>query len=89
MNIYVFFMNSSLVSIEGKLDSLTESFWQDLSLKYRQISQLWVFTEASGGWRKSDRASLLIHPSVQRVLKEHAKITQGVFKEHFFKSILF
>ena len=35
-------MNFSLVTIEDNLDSLTPSFWHNLGLKYRQISQLWA-----------------------------------------------
>ena len=56
---FTFFMNSSLVTIEGKLDSLTASFWHNLGLIYKQISQLWVSTEGLGGWLMSDFASLL------------------------------
>ena len=55
---FTFFMNSSLVTIEGKLDSLTASFWHNLGLN-RQISQLWVSTKGPGGWLTSDFASLL------------------------------
>ena len=54
-----FFMNSSLVTIEGKLDSLTASFWHNLGLIYSQISQLWVSTKGPGGWPTSDFTSLL------------------------------
>ena len=55
---FTFFMNSSLVTIEGKLDSLTASFWHNLGLIYSQISQLWVSTKGLGGWPTSDFASL-------------------------------
>ena len=56
---FTFYMNFSLVTIEEKLDSLTASFWNNLGLICRQISQLWVSTEGPGGWLTSDFASLI------------------------------
>ena len=53
-----FFVNSSLVTIQGKLDIVTASFWSNLRHIYSQISQLWVSTKGLGGWPTSDFVSL-------------------------------
>ena len=53
-----FFVNSSLVTIQGKLDIVTASFWSNLRHIYSQISQLWVSTKGLGGWPTSDFALL-------------------------------
>ena len=53
-----FFVDSSLVTIEGKLEQITASSWSNLRHIYSQISQLWVSTKGLGGWPSSDFASV-------------------------------
>ena len=53
-----FFVNSSFVTIEDKLDIVTASLWSNMRHIYSQISQLWVSTKGLGGWPTSDFASL-------------------------------
>ena len=50
------FVDSSLVTIEGKLEQSTASSWSKLRHIYSQISQLWVSTKGLGGWTSSDFA---------------------------------
>mgnify|MGYP001416280907 CR=1 FL=1 len=53
-----FFVNSSFVTIEDKLDIVTASLWSNMRHIYSQISQLWVSTKGLGGWPTLDFASL-------------------------------
>ena len=72
-----FFVNSSLVTIQGKLDIVTASFWSNLRHIYSQISQLWVSTKGLGGWPTSDFVSLQFIntlPSSQSSLKAFGQI---------------
>ena len=66
----MFFVNSSFVTIEDKLDIVNASLWSNMRHIYSQISQLWVSTKGLGGWPTSDFASLQFINTLQTTFRQ-------------------